>query len=157
MVRFLAQTDGITVEQFDRLANHESGLLGVSETSADIRDLLARREVDVRASEAIDLFCYQAKKWIGAFSAALGGLDTLVFAGGIGEHASEIRRRICEGLGFLGITLDEERNTAGFLLISTDESSTKVRVIPTNEESMIAKAVARTTARPSGRNQGAAP
>ncbi len=87
LVRFLAQTEGMTADTFDRLVNHESGLLGVSETSSDVRDLLARQSVDVRAAEAIELFCYQAKKWIGAFAAALGGLDTLVFSGGIGENA----------------------------------------------------------------------
>ncbi len=99
LVRFLSRAEGMTADQFDSLVNHESGLLGVSETSSDVRDLLARQNVDVRAAEAIELFCYQAKKWIGAFAAALGGLDTLVFAGGIGENAPEIRRRICEGLG----------------------------------------------------------
>ena len=87
LVRFLSQTEGMTADQFDSLVNHESGLLGVSETSSDVRDLLARQNVDVRAAEAIELFCYQAKKWIGAFAAALGGIDTLVFAGGIGENA----------------------------------------------------------------------
>ncbi len=140
---------GMTADQFDNLVNHESGLLGVSETSSDVRDLLARQSVDVRAAEAIDLFCYQAKKWIGAFAAALGGLDTLVFSGGIGENAPEIRRRICEGLGFLGIALDEGRNTSSALLISTDQGPVKVRVIPTDEELMIAKAAARLIARPS--------
>ena len=88
------------------MVNHESGLLGVSETSSDMRDLLAREAGDVRAAEAVALFCYQAKKWIGAFAAALGGLDTLVFAGGIGENAPPVRERICDGLGFLGIELD---------------------------------------------------
>ena len=88
------------------MANHESGLLGVSETSSDMRDLLAREAADVRAAEAVALFCYQAKKWVGAFAAALGGLDTLVFAGGIGENAAPVRERICDGLGFLGIELD---------------------------------------------------
>ena len=87
LVRFLSRAEGMTADQFDSLVNHESGLLGVSETSSDVRDLLARQNVDVRAAEAIELFCYQAKKWIGAFAAALGGLDTLVFAGGIGENA----------------------------------------------------------------------
>ena len=94
------------------MVNHESGLLGVSETSSDMRDLLAREKQDVRAAEAVALFCYQAKKWIGAFAAALGGLDTLVFAGGIGENAPVIRARICDGSGFLGIELDETRNAA---------------------------------------------
>ena len=148
LVRFLARAEGLTAEPFDNLVNHESGLLGVSETSADVRDLLARESVDVRAAEAIDLFCYQAKKGIGAFAAVLGGLDTLVFAGGIGENAPEIRSRICAGLGFLGITLDEGRNTSSALLISTDQGPTRVRVIQTNEALMIARAVVRLTAQP---------
>ena len=143
LVRFLSQSDGMSVDQFDNLVNHESGLLGVSETSSDVRDLLERQNVDVRAAEAIELFCYQAKKWIGAFAAALGGLDTLVFSGGIGENAPEIRRRICEGLEFLGIILDEGRNASSDLLISTDQGPVKVRVIHTDEALMIARAVAR--------------
>jgi acetate kinase len=143
LVRFLSQSEGITAEQFDTLVNHKSGLLGVSETSSDVRDLLARQKVDVRAAEAIELFCYQAKKWIGAFAAALGGLDSLVFAGGIGENAPEIRRRICEGMEFLGISLDEGRNANSDLLISTDKGSVNVRVIRTDEELMIAKSVTR--------------
>ena len=113
LVRFLSQAEGMTADQFDNLTSHQSGLLGVSETSSDVRDLLARQDADVRAAEAIELFCYHVKKWIGAFAAALGGLDTLVFAGGIGENAPEIRRRICAGLGFLGIALDERRNASG--------------------------------------------
>jgi len=149
LVRFLSRTEGMTADQFDSLVNHESGLLGVSETSSDVRDLLARQSVDVRAAEAIELFCYQAKKWIGAFAAALGGLDTLVFSGGIGENAPEIRRRICAGLGFLGISLDQGRNASGVLLISSDQGPVKVRIIRTDEELMIAQAAARLTARPS--------
>jgi acetate kinase len=148
LVRFLSRAEGMTADQFDNLVNHESGLLGVSETSSDVRDLLARQHDDVRAAEAIELFCYQAKKWIGTFAAALGGLDALVFAGGIGENSPEIRRRICAGLGFLGIALDESRNASGAPLISTDEGMVKIRVIRTDEEVMIAKAVARLTARP---------
>jgi acetate kinase len=110
---FLARTAGVTTEQFDALINHESGLVGVSETSPDVRDLLARRDRDPRAAEALDLFVYSIKQAIGALAAALGGLDVLVFAGGIGEHAAEIRAGICEGLGFLGIVLDAARNAAG--------------------------------------------
>jgi acetate kinase len=149
LVRFLSRTEGMTADRFDHLANHESGLLGVSETSSDVRDLLARQDADVRAAEAIELFCYRAKQGIGAFAAALGGLDTLVFAGGIGENSPEIRRRICNGLGFLGIALDQGRNAAGAALISTDPGPVKVRVIHTDEESMIARAAAQLMARPS--------
>jgi acetate kinase len=143
LVRFLARTEGMTPDQFDALANRASGLLGVSETSSDARDLLARQGADVRAAEALDLFCYQSKTWIGAFAAALGGVDTLVFAGGIGENAPEIRRRICAGLGFLGIGLDEARNASGAGLISTDRGPVRVRVIRTDEELIIAQSVAR--------------
>ena len=149
LVRFLSRTEGMTADQFDSLVNHESGLLGVSETSSDVRDLLVRQNADFRSAEAIELFCYQAKKWIGAFAAALGGMDTLVFAGGIGENAPEIRHRICSGLAFLGIALDENRNATSALLISTDQGPVKVRVIRTDEELMIAKAAALLTSRPS--------
>jgi len=143
LVCFLSRTEGMTAEQFDSLVNDKSGLLGVSETSSDVRDLLGRQNVDVRAAEAIELFCYQAKKWIGAFAAALGGLDTLVFSGGIGENSPTIRHRICEGLGFLGITVDDNRNEANAFLVSTEQGSVKVRVIRTDEELMIARSVIR--------------
>ena len=128
------------------MVNHESGLLGVSEISSDMRDLLAQEAEDVRAAEAVALFCYQAKKWIGSFAAALGGLDTLVFAGGIGENAPLVRARICEGLGFLGIELNESRNAETAGVISTDASRVTVRVIRTDEELMIARSVLRSSA-----------
>jgi acetate kinase len=143
LVSFLARSERMTASEFDRMVNHQSGLLGVSETSSDMRDLLAREINDVRAAEAVALFCYQAKKCIGAYAAALGGLDTLVFAGGIGENASLIRARICEDLGFLGIVLDQPRNTAHANVISTDASKVTVRVIRTDEELMIAGSVCR--------------
>jgi acetate kinase len=140
---YFAQTKHMTAQQFHKMINHESGLLGISETSSDLRDLLKRESGDIRAAEAVALFCYQVKKWIGAFAAALGGLDTLVFAGGIGENASVVRSRICEGLGFLGIQLDEIRNAAGEPVISADASRAKVRVIRTDEDVVIAKTVFR--------------
>ena len=143
LVWYLAQTEQVTAQQFHRMINHESGLLGVSETSSDLRDLLGLEASDVRAAEAIALFCYQVKKWIGAFAAALGGLDTLIFAGGIGENAPVIRARICDGLGFLGIQFDEIRNAAGEAVISADSSRVQVRVIRTDEDMIIAKAVFR--------------
>jgi acetate kinase len=118
-------------------------LLGVSGTSSDVRDLLAKEASDARAAEALALYCYQAKKWIGSFAAALGGLDTLVFAGGIGENAPLIRSRICEGLGFLGIELNEGRNRKNEPLISMDRGRVAVRVIRTHEELMIARSVLR--------------
>ena len=116
---YLARTEKMTTQQFYKMVNHESGLLGVSETSSDMRDLLDREKRDVRAAEAVALFCYQAKKWIGSFAAALGGLDTLVFAGGIGENAPQVRARICEGLDFLGVKLDKARNAKNAAMIST--------------------------------------
>ena len=141
LVSYLARTEKMSAAQFQHMVNHASGLLGVSETSSDMRDLLDREEQDVRAAEAIALFCYQAKQWIGAFAAALGGLDTLVFAGGIGENAPKVRARICDGLGFLGIELEEKRNTANEGVISAATSRVAVRVIRTDEELMIARSV----------------
>jgi acetate kinase len=138
---YLARTEQMTTSQFYKMVNHESGLLGVSETSSDMRDLLKHEKKDVRAAEAVALFCYQAKKWIGSFAAALGGLDTLVFAGGIGENAPVVRARICGGLEFLGIKLDKTRNKKNAAVISTNASAVKVRVIRTNEELMIARSV----------------
>jgi acetate kinase len=138
IMSFLTLTEGMDAAAYQHMVNHESGLLGVSETSSDIRDLLARELEDVRASEAIALFCYQAKKWIGAFAGALGGLDTLVFAGGIGENAAPIRARICAGLEFLGIELHDLRNARHEPLVSTEASSVAVRIIRTDEESVIA-------------------
>jgi len=140
---YLTRTEQMTTNQFYEMVNHKSGLLGVSETSSDMRDLLNRETQDVRAAEGVALFCYQAKKWIGSFAAALGGLDTLVFAGGIGENAPVVRARICEGLDFLGIELDESRNTETAGIISTDASRVKIRVIRTDEELMIARSVCR--------------
>jgi acetate kinase len=144
---YLARTEQMTTPQFYKMVNHESGLLGISETSSDMRDLLANEAADVRAAEAVALFCYQAKKWIGAYAAALGGLDTLVFTGGIGENASPVRARICEGLGFLGIELNKKsRNAETAPVISTDASRVTVRVIRTDEELMIARSVFRACA-----------
>ena len=143
LVWYLACTEHLDAQGFNEMVNSKSGLLGVSETSSDMRDLLEREAHDVRAAEAIALFCYQVKKWIGAFAAALGGLDTLVFAAGIGENAPTIRARICDGLGFLGIELDEKRNAANEGLISAETSRVPVRVIRTDEEYMIAETVCR--------------
>ena len=143
LLSFLARSEGMTPAGFDRMVNNESGLLGVSEISSDLRDLLAQEAVDVRAAEAVALFCYQAKKWIGSFAAVLGGLDTLVFAGGIGENAPVIRARICEGLGFLGIKVNESSNVKNAPLISPHTGRVAVRVIRTDEELMIARSVSR--------------
>ena len=141
LVGYLARTEKMSAQQFNTMVNLESGLLGVSETSSDLRDLLDSEAHDVRAAEAVALFCYQVKKWVGAFAAALGGLDTLVFSAGIGENAPPVRARICEGLDFLGIELDEKRNIANAGVISSETSRSSVRVIRTDEESVIASAV----------------
>jgi len=141
LVWYLARTENMSAKKFNEMVNFQSGLLGISETSSDMRDLLKHETQDVRAAEAVALFCYQVKKWIGAYAATLGGLDTLVFAGGIGENASTVRARICDGLGFLGIELEEKRNAANEGLISAAASRAAVRVIRTDEELMIAKTV----------------
>ena len=141
LVWYLARTEQMTARQFHQMVNYQSGLLGISETTSDMRDLLLREATDFRAAEAVNLFCYQVKKWIGAFSAAIGGLNTLVFAGGIGENAPEVRHRICGGMQFLGLELDEARNATNGPVISTDVSRVTVRVIHTNEEIIIARAV----------------
>jgi acetate kinase len=135
---YLALADSLTVKQLQTLVNHESGLLGISESSADVRDLLEREASDPRAVEALALFCYQAKKWIGAFAAALGGVDTLVFAGGIGENSAPVRKRICEGLQYLGIDIDDSANERHAPRISAGRGAVTVRVIRTDEESVIA-------------------
>jgi acetate kinase len=141
LVWYLARTEQMSAKQFNEMVNFQSGLLGVSETSSDMRDLLDHETQDVRAAEAVSLFCYQVKKWIGAFAAALGGLDMLVFAGGIGENAPVVRARICEGLEFFGIELEEKQNAANAGVISAAASQVTVRVMRTDEELMIAKTV----------------
>ena len=140
---YLSRAENVAARQFHEMVNHESGLLGVSETSSDMRELLSREARDTRAAEAVALFCYQTKKWICALAGALEGLDTLVFSGGIGENASEVRRRICAGLEFLGIGFDAQQNVAGAEVISKRDSNVTVRVIRTDEEWIIAKTVCR--------------
>lgn len=141
VTRYMMQEENMDPEAYNRLINHESGLLGISETSADMRELLQIENQDHRASEAINLFCYQSKKWIGGFSAALGGLNTLVFSGGIGENCFQVRERICKDLEFLGIGLDQNDNRRNQTIISTGTSRVKVLVIKTNEELTIARQV----------------
>lgn len=138
---YLMQSESLSPQQFNHLVNHESGLLGISETSADMRDLMERETSDVRAAEAVAVFCYQIKKCIGAYTAALSGLDTLVFTGGIGENAPAVRARICDGLEYLGIDIDAERNAANADVISSASSRVIVRVMPTDEELIIAQSV----------------
>ncbi len=143
LVWYLARTENLDAKGFNQLVNSESGLLGMSETSSDMRDLLASEAHDARVAEAVAVFCYQTKKWIGSFAAALGGLDTLVFAGGIGESAPIIRKRICEGLDFLGIEINQKHNAKNAPLISSEDSRVRVRVIHTDEEIVIARSVTR--------------
>jgi len=138
----MMKTEKLSPKQFNYLVNHESGLMGISGTSADMNDLLKQEAKDEHAAEAVNIFCYQVKKWIGAFAAALGGIDTLVFAGGIGENSPVIRTRICEGLDFLGIKLNEKKNQKGASIISKNKGIVSVRIIPTDEEYMIAAIVA---------------
>jgi acetate kinase len=144
LVSFFARSERMTASEFDHMMNHESGLLGISETSSDMHELLEREADDVRAREAVALFCHQAKKWLGGYAAVLGGLDTLVFAGGIGENSPQIRARICDGLGFLGIELDESRNADSTAVVSALASRVTVRVLHTDEELMIARSVSST-------------
>jgi len=138
---YLHQHKKMSAEEMNTLVNKESGLFGVSGTSGDMRVLLDKMHQDARAAEALDLFCYRAKKYIGAYAAVLGGLDMLVFAGGIGEHAPIVRKRICDGLDFLGIRLHAPCNEANAALLSPPESRVKVRVIKTNEDLMIVRHV----------------
>lgn len=143
LASYLASAEQMSQVEFLEMVNHSSGLLGLSETSSDMRELLAVESEDVRAAEAIALFIYQVKKGIGAFAAALGGLDTLVFAGGIGENAPIVRARICEGLEFLGVEIDRDKNASGLGLISRKSSRVAVHVIHTDEERMIVETVLR--------------
>jgi acetate kinase len=136
---FLLEEQGMSPTEVSDLLNKEAGLLGVSGTSADMRELLEREADDGRAAEAVALFCYQAKKFLGALAAALGGLDALVFTGGIGEHSATVRERVCEGLEFLGIRLDTDRNAAHTRVISSDAAAVTVRVVPTYEDLMVAR------------------
>jgi acetate kinase len=139
LLSFFAGKEQMTTAQFQRMVTHESGLLGMSETSSDIRDLLKVEATDTRAAEAVALFCQEIRKRIGAFAAVLGGVDTLVFSAGIGENSPAIRERICANLGFLGIRLEPAANEANAAVISAPGSRVTVRVIPTDEELMIAK------------------
>jgi len=140
---YLARTQGYDAERFNHMANFESGLLGISETTADMRKLLEIESSDKRAKDAVDMFCYQVKKAVGGLAAALGGLHTIVFTGGMGENAPKIRERVCEGLDFLGVTIDEVRNRDGARLISKDGGLVGVHVIHTDEAVTIARETAR--------------
>jgi acetate kinase len=138
---YLVEHEGFDIKKFTEMVHFKSGLLGISEKSGDIRELLDCENEDIRAKEAVALFCYQIKKTIGAFSAILGGVDALIFSGGIGENSAVIRSRICDGLTFLGVELEEKENTANNKVISAKTSKILVRLIKTDEELMIAKHV----------------
>ncbi len=140
LLAYLVQAGHVPPDELSAFVSQRCGLLGVSEISSDVRDLLERRASDPRASEAIDLFCYHAKKFVGSLCATLGGLDTLVFSGGVGEHSSQIRAGICDGLEALGVSIDPERNAAGEPVISAEGNRVTIRVIPTDEELVIAQA-----------------
>lgn len=137
VILYLLQTKGLDAKALERLLYKESGLLGVSGISQDMRTLLASERPE--AAEAVDLFCYRAVREIGSLAAAIGGLDALVFTGGIGEHAAPVRERICAGLGWLGVALDAAANARGEIRIGAAGSATEVLVIPTDEEWMIAQ------------------
>ena len=136
---YLLRSRGFSAGDVDEATKHKGGLLGISDSSSDVRDLLAVCANDPKAEEAIGVFCYQAKKFIGGYTAALGGLDALVFTGGIGERSPEVRARICEGLGFLGLEIDAALNRENAETISTTGSGVRVRTMKTNEEVMIAR------------------
>ena len=139
LLLYLSRSEKMSPDQLDDFITRECGMIGVSDTSADMRDLIGRRATDPRAAEAVQLFCYRAKQYLGSLTAALGGLDTLVFSGGIGEHSAEARAGICEGLEFLGLHLDPTRNNANASLISSPESRIPIHVIPTDEEIVMAR------------------
>jgi acetate kinase len=139
---YMMRTEDASAAALDELVNKRSGLLGVSGSSADMRDLLAREANDPPAADAVALFCHGVRKAVGAMAATLDGMDTLVFAGGIGENAPVVRERVCRGLSHLGVTLDPARNDANADIVSTDASACTVRVIRTDEEAVIARETA---------------
>jgi acetate kinase len=134
---------GRDAASLDDLVNRHSGLLALSGSTADVRELVRRRETDPRAALALDVFAWSARRWVGAMAASLGGMDALVFTGGIGEHAAAVRADIARGLEHLGVSLDEGRNARGEGVVSTDAARCTVRVVPTDEERMVARHAAR--------------
>jgi acetate kinase len=149
-VLYLLESRGFSPGALRHLFNRESGLLGLSGTSSDMRDLLASASRDPRAALAVDLYCYVARKFVASMAAALGGLDLLVFTGGIGEYGAEVRRRICSDLGFLGISIDDDKNRMNGPVIS-QRGSVLVRVVHTDEEATIARHTAEIL---SGKDEG---
>jgi acetate kinase len=141
LVVYMMRTEKLTPEQMEEFLSYQCGLAGVSDGTSEMRELIERQASDTNAADAVHLFCYQAKKWIGAYAAILGGIETLVFSGGIGEHSPESRDGICKGLEFLGIHLDPSLNAKSAEVISAAESRVTVRVIPTDEELMMANII----------------
>lgn len=145
IIEFIAAKEGLSTREIETLMNKQSGLLGISGLTSDMRELLAeaREENDRRSELAIEIFCYRARKYIGAYLAAMNGADAIVFTGGIGENSPEVRARICDGLQWIGLELHEELNrlhTGGREgLISREGSRPAVYVIPTDEELLIAR------------------
>ena len=139
---YMMRSESASATTIDELVNKHSGLLGVSGTSADMRELLAREANDTAAADAVALFCHGVRKAVGALAATLDGLDTLVFAGGIGENAPVVRTRVCAGLSHLGVVLDPARNDASCDIVSTNASACTVRVVRTDEEAVIARETA---------------
>jgi acetate kinase len=135
------------VEEVEGLLNKQSGLLGISGLTHDMRELLAeaKENNDRRAKLAIEIFCYRARKYIGAYLAAMNGADAVVFTGGIGENSAEIRAQICDGLQWMGLKIDATRNLISHQegIISTDDSRLAAYVIPTDEELLLARDTAR--------------
>jgi acetate kinase len=150
LVEFIASKEGLSIHEVESLLNKQCGLLGISGLTNDMRELLdeAHEHNDRRAWLALDLFCYRVRKYIGAYLAAMGGADAVIFTGGIGENSPEVRQRICEGLQWLGLEIDSDRNGATVTgregLISRDGSRLGAYVIPTDEELLIARDTART-------------
>ena len=151
IIDFIATKEGLSSGEVETLLNKQSGLLGISGLTSDMRELLAEahEENDRRARLAIEIFCYRARKYIGAYLAAMNGADAVVFTGGIGENSWEVRSRICDGLQWLGLELDEDLNRthAGEGLISTKNSRLAAYVIPTDEELLIARDTVRCVSR----------
>jgi acetate kinase len=139
VILYLLREQNMDADDLSDLLNKQAGLKAISGKESDIQELLDAAPGNSQAAEAVHLFCYQVKKFTGALAAVMGGLDTFIFTGGIGEHAPEIREHICEGLEFLGIHLDTTHNEQTAAVISARESGVTIRVIPTSEEQMIAQ------------------
>jgi len=136
---YLARAHGYDPDALEHMVERESGLLALSGSSADMRDLLDARATDARAELAVSVFCYLVRGQVGAYAAVLGGLDTIVFTGGIGERSAPIRAEICQELAHLGVSIDPAANLRDSSIISTSKSHCTVRVVPTDEESVIAR------------------